>query len=69
MFYFSWVLDHWEGIAGIMAALHGFAVAIVNLTDTPVEGTFQHHMYRHVERAAGLITDRAKQTGAPDEAR
>lgn len=57
----AWVMDHWSGMAEVAGAIHLLAVAIINLTDTPVEGTFQHHYYRQVERVAGLVTEKAKQ--------
>lgn len=64
----AWFLDHWDGIAGILGSLHMLALAIVNLTDTPPPGTpFHDHFYRHVEYAAGIVSDKVKQTGDPDE--
>lgn len=49
------------GWVGLVAALHGLAVAIVNLTPTPKDDEVLAKVYRGIEVVAGIFTARAKQ--------
>ena len=44
----------------IVLALHGAAVLIVNLTDTPKDDELIARFYRTIELFAGLVTPLAK---------
>lgn len=56
----SFITENWETFLAVLAALHGLAVAIVNLTPTPKDDEILAKIYRVVEILAGIITDRAK---------
>jgi hypothetical protein len=60
---FEYVINHWDSIATVMYALHALALAIINLTQSPREGSGRWHrrVYRSTEVAAGLITPRSKE--------
>lgn len=44
----------------VILALHGAAVLIVNLTDTPKDDDLVSRFYRAIELFAGLVTPLAK---------
>jgi hypothetical protein len=46
----------------IVLAIHGAAVAVINVTDTPDPNTKLGKAYRILEFAAGLVTKRSKDT-------
>jgi hypothetical protein len=45
----------------ILLAGHGLAIAIVNLTATPADDAVVATVYSWIEKAAGIITPKAKQ--------
>lgn len=49
-----------EDILVVAAAAHGLALAIVNLTPTPVDNTVVASVYRAIELMAGIFTNKAK---------
>jgi hypothetical protein len=51
-----------EVVSGIVAA-HALAVFIVNITPTPTDDKWVATIYKYVEWVAGLITQKAKETG------
>lgn len=55
-----WAVENADSIALLAAAVHGFAVAIVNLTPTPADDRWLGKGYRVVEAAAGILTTTAK---------
>lgn len=63
---FSWLTENWESVVAILAAAHGLAVVIVNLTPTPKDDEWVAKIYSVVEMVAGLFTSKAKETGATE---
>ncbi len=59
--FFSWVGANGQAVAAAFVALHGAALAIVNLTPTPADDAFLGKVYKVVEFFAGLVTSKAKQ--------
>lgn len=56
----NFITENWEAFLAVLAALHGLAIAIVNLTPTPKDDEILAKIYRVVEILAGIFTDRAK---------
>ena len=56
----NFIVENWEAFLAVLAALHGLAVAIVNLTPTPKDDVILAKIYRVIEILAGILTDRAK---------
>ena len=56
----NFITENWEAFLAVLAALHGLAIAIVNLTPTPKDDEVIAKIYRVVEILAGILTDRAK---------
>ena len=56
----NFITENWEAFLTVLAALHGLAIAIVNLTPTPKDDEILAKIYRVVEILAGIFTDRAK---------
>lgn len=52
--------ENWAEIAGILAALHVLALAIVNATPTPKDDELYAKVYRIIEIVAGIVTRAAK---------
>ena len=52
--------ENWAEVAGILAAVHVLALAIVNATPTPRDDEFYGKLYKVVEIIAGVITKTAK---------
>ena len=52
--------EYWAEIAGILAALHVLALAIVNATPTPRDDELYGKLYKVIEVIAGIITKTAK---------
>lgn len=61
----AYLLAHWDDISGVLVALgafiHALAVLIVNMTDTPKDGSPRGRPYRALELLAGIVTSKAKQ--------
>jgi len=51
----------WDKVLAIFLALHGLAIAIVNLTPTPKDDEFLKKIYKPIEMLAGIISSKAKQ--------
>lgn len=58
---FLYITANSDKIGYAILAIHGVAVAITNLTPTPVDNAFVKRSYKVVEFAAGILTRRAKQ--------
>ena len=56
----NFITENWEEILAVLAALHGLAIAIVNLTPTPKDDETLAKIYRVVEILAGICTKLAK---------
>jgi hypothetical protein len=52
--------ENWAEIAGILAALHVLALAVVNATPTPRDDELYGKLYKIIEVIAGIITKTAK---------
>jgi hypothetical protein len=52
--------ENWAEVAGILAAVHILALAIVNATPTPRDDEIYGKLYKVVEVIAGIITRTAK---------
>lgn len=50
----------WEALLNILVALHGVALAVVNLTPTPKDNEVVASWYRAIELLAGVINKKAK---------
>lgn len=57
----NWVTGNIDGIIAALIAIHAAAVAVVNLTPTPVDNDIVAKVYRVIEWAAGIFTPKAKQ--------
>ncbi len=62
----EFIIENWETVLALLAALHALAVAIVNLTPTPKDDEILAKVYRVVEILAGLFTKRTKDAGTGD---
>jgi hypothetical protein len=56
----NFIIENWDAFLTVLAAMHGLAVAIVNLTPTPKDDEIIAKIYKVVEVLAGILTDRAK---------
>lgn len=56
----NYLSDNWTDIAGILAALHVLALAIVNVTPTPKDDELYGKLYKIIELIAGIVTKLAK---------
>lgn len=56
----NFIIENWEAFLAVLAALHGLAIAIVNLTPTPKDDEILAKIYRVIEILAGILTSRAK---------
>lgn len=54
------LLDNWGEIAGVLAAVHVLALAVVNVTPTPKDDEFYAKLYKVIEVLAGVVTKLAK---------
>lgn len=54
-------------ILAILLAAHALAVVIVNLTPTPADDAVLSKVYAWVEKVAGIVTAKAKDTGLDGE--
>lgn len=52
--------ENWAEIAGILAAIHVLALAIVNVTPTPKDDELYGKLYKVIEVIAGIVTKLAK---------
>lgn len=52
--------ENWAEVAGILAALHVLALAIVNATESKKDDEIYNKVYKVIEVFAGLITKTAK---------
>ena len=62
----EFITENWEDVLTLLAAMHAWAVAIVNLTPTPKDDEFLAKVYRVVEVLAGLFTKRTKDASSGD---
>jgi len=56
----TYLLNNWAEVAGIAAALHILALAIVNATPTPKDDHLYGKIYKIIEILAGIVTKMAK---------
>ena len=52
--------ENWTEIAGVLAAVHVLALAIVNATESKKDDELYNKVYKVIEVFAGLITKTAK---------
>jgi hypothetical protein len=52
--------ENWAEVAGILAAVHVLALAIVNATPTPRDDEIYGKLYKVIEVIAGIVTKTAK---------
>lgn len=57
----NWIIEHWDSVMTVLLAIHGLALAVVNLTDTPDPNdtsskvkAFLAKVYPYIEQAAGV---------------
>jgi hypothetical protein len=55
-----YLYENWAEVAGILAAVHVLALAIVNATPTPRDDEIYGKLYKVVEVIAGIVTKTAK---------
>lgn len=56
----NYLLNNWAEVAGIAAALHILALAIVNVTPTPKDDELYGKFYKVIEMIAGIVSKTAK---------
>ena len=52
--------ENWAEVAGILAAIHVLALAVVNATESKKDDELYNKVYKVIEVFAGLITKTAK---------
>lgn len=52
--------QNWTEVAGVLAAVHVLALAIVNATESKKDDELYNKVYKVIEVFAGLITKTAK---------
>ena len=55
-----YLAEYWAEVAGILAALHVLALAVVNATPTPKDDEIYGKLYKVIEVIAGIVTKTAK---------
>lgn len=55
-------MEHIDTAIALFFALHAVAVIVVNVTPTPKDDKVLSRIYQGVEKAAGIITKRAKES-------
>jgi len=55
-----YLAENWAEVAGILAALHVLALAIVNATPTPKDDEIYGKLYKVIEVIAGIVSKTAK---------
>jgi len=55
-----YLAENWAEVAGILAALHVLALAVVNATPTPKDDEIYGKFYKVIEVIAGIVTRTAK---------
>jgi len=55
-----YLTENWSEVAGILAALHVLALAVVNATPTPKDDEIYGKLYKVIEVIAGIVTKTAK---------
>ena len=55
-----YLAENWAEVAGILAALHVLALAVVNATPTPRDDEIYGKLYKVIEVIAGIVTRTAK---------
>lgn len=58
--FIRWLVENGYFLAQLIIALHGFAVAIVNLTPTPADDRWLGKSYKLIEALAGIFSAAAK---------
>lgn len=56
----AFIVANWVDIVAVGVALHGLALAVVNLTPTPKDNEVYGKLYRIIEVIAGIVTKMAK---------
>ena len=56
----QYLLNNWAEVAGILAAVHVLALAIVNATPTPRDDELYGKLYKVIEVIAGIVSKTAK---------
>jgi len=55
-----YLAENWAEVAGILAALHVLALAVVNATPTPKDDEIYGKLYKVIEVIAGIVSKTAK---------
>ena len=55
-----YLAENWAEVAGILAALHVLALAVVNATPTLKDDEIYGKLYKVIEVIAGIVTKTAK---------
>lgn len=56
----AWIIANGPEVIGVLLAIHGAALAIVNLTPTPKDDEYVAKYYRIIEILAGIVTRLSK---------
>lgn len=56
----NFITSNLDAIFAVLLASHALALAIVNLTPTPVDNTVVGGVYKVIEVIAGLVTKKSK---------
>ena len=56
----QYLLNNWAEVAGVLAAVHVLALAIVNATPTPRDDELYGKLYKVIEVIAGIVSKTAK---------
>ena len=56
----QYFLNNWAEVAGVLAAVHVLALAIVNATPTPRDDELYGKLYKVIEVIAGIVSKTAK---------
>lgn len=58
---FTFIAENGPALGTALLALHGLAVAVVNLTPTPKDDEIVAKAYKFVELLAGVLTKKVKE--------
>jgi hypothetical protein len=56
----QYLINNWAEVAGVLAAVHVLALAIVNATPTPRDDELYGKLYKVIEVIAGIVSKTAK---------
>lgn len=62
----TFLTENWDGIVAVLVAVHGLALAIVNLTPTPADDEVLGKIYKVIEALAGISNTAKEYPGERD---